>query len=308
MNQPKKNRRLRELTDHGIRATLFGIVTSALLGAVKIIAGIVGHSYALIADGIESVLDILSSFAVLGGLKAAATPPTRRYPFGYGKAEPLAALVVATALLAAAAGIAILSVREILDPGRAPAAFTLVVLVGVVLTKEMLFRKLQKAGEKLQSTAVMTDAWHHRADAITSVAAFIGISIALIGGEGYEVADDWAALVACAIIAFNGYRLARAGIREIIDVAPSPEVDQRVRSIASGVEGVIGLDKCRIRKSGLVTFIDIHVVVDGEITVEEGHRISHDVKDALLASELVVQDVTVHIEPPSELESKSKGS
>ncbi len=307
MNQLQNNDKVKDLAEHGIRATLVGIVTSAVLGAVKILAGILGHSYALIADGVESVLDILSSFAVLGGLKAAATPPTRRYPYGYGKAEPLAALVVATALFVAAIGIAIQSVREILSPHHAPAPFTLAVLVGVVLTKELLFRRLQKAANKIQSTAVMTDAWHHRADAITSIAAFIGISIALIGGQGYESADDWAALVACLVIAYNGYRLFRSGIREVIDAAPSPAVEQRVRSIASGVEGVIGLDKCRIRKSGLVTFIEIHVVVDGEISVDEGHNIAHRVKDALRASELVVQDVTVHVEPPSELERDSSG-
>lgn len=303
----QNNTQLRALADHGIRATLVGIVTSSILGAVKILAGVLGHSYALIADGVESVLDILSSFAVLGGLKAAATPPTRRYPYGYGKAEPLAALVVSTALFAAAVGIAIQSVREIHTPHHAPAPFTLAVLVGVVVTKELLFRRLQKAGNKIKSTAVMTDAWHHRADAITSIAAFIGISIALIGGEGYESSDDWAALVACLVIAYNGYRLFRSGIREVIDAAPAPAVEHRVRSIASGVEGVIGLDKCRIRKSGLVTFIDIHVVVDGDITVDEGHDIAHRVKDELLASELVVQDVTVHVEPPSELKSRQPG-
>ncbi len=305
MNQPQKNRQVRALVNHGIRETLIGTVTSAVLGAVKIVAGILGHSYALVADGVESVLDILSSFAVLGGLKAAAAPPTRKYPYGYGKAEPLAALVVATALFAAALGIAIQAIREILTPHHAPASFTLIVLVGVVLTKELLFRRLRKAGNKIQSTAVMTDAWHHRADAITSIAAFIGISVALIGGPGYESADDWAALAACFVIAYNGSRLFRSAIHEIIDAAPPPELEQRVRSMAAGVEGVIGIDKCRIRKSGLVTFIDIHVVVDGEITVDEGHEIAHRVKDVLLASELVVQDVSVHIEPPSELERSS---
>jgi cation diffusion facilitator family transporter len=151
----------------------------------------------------------------------------------------------------------------------------------------------------------MADAWHHRSDAITSIAAFIGISVALIGGPGYESADDWAALAACFVIAYNGSRLFRSAIREIIDAAPPPELEQRVRSMAAGVEGVIGIDKCRIRKSGLVTFIDIHVVVEGEITVDEGHEIAHRVKDILLASELVVQDVSVHIEPPSELERSS---
>jgi cation diffusion facilitator family transporter len=281
----------------GSRATAIGIVASAALAAIKIVAGVVGNAYALIADGVESILDIFSSLVVLGSLRLAATPPTQRYPFGYGRAEPLGGLVVSLVLLAVAIGIAIESVREILTPQHAPAAFTLAVLIGVVVVKEFMFRRLYHTGDEINSTAIRSDAWHHRSDALTSVAAFIGISIALIGGEGYESADDWAALAACLVIGFNGIRLLRVALAEVLDVAAPEEIESQVRAFALEVPGVSTIDKCRVRKSGLGFFVEIHVVVEGEMTVRRGHEIAHQVKDTLTAANLAILDVTVHIEP-----------
>ena len=281
----------------GIRATIWGIVASTVLAVVKVVAGILGNSYALIADGVESMLDIMSSIVVWGSLRIAAQPANERYHYGYGKAEPLAALAVATALLGAAAGIAIQSLREIQTPHHMPAPFTLIVLVGVVATKEVMFRVLMRTGREIGSKAMQTDAWHHRSDSLTSIAAFIGISIALFAGKGYESADDWAALFAATVIGFNGVRLVRSALREILDVSPAPELIAEVRKIAAAVPGVMELDKCRVRTSGLILFIDLHVVVDGNLTVTRGHDISHEVKDALLAAGLGIRDVTIHIEP-----------
>lgn len=281
----------------GIRATVLGIVASTVLAAVKVISGILGNSYALIADGVESGLDIMSSMVVWGSLRIASQPATERYPYGYGKAEPLAALAVATALLGAAVGIAIQSIREIQTPHHMPAPFTLVVLVGVVITKEIMFRVLFRTGENIGSKAMQTDAWHHRSDSLTSIAAFIGISVALFAGEGYESADDWAALFAACVIGFNGVRLFRSALREILDVSPPPELIAEVRRIAAAVSEVVDLDKCRVRTSGLILFVDLHVLVDSSKTVAQGHAISHQVKDALLAADLGIRDVTVHIEP-----------
>jgi cation diffusion facilitator family transporter len=288
---------LAEAASRGIHATVWGIVASTMLAAVKVIAGILGNSYALIADGIESVLDIMSSMVVWGSLRIAAQPANERYPYGYGKAEPLAALAVATALLGAAAGIAIQSIREIRTPHHIPAPWTLAVLIGVVVTKEVMFRILVRVGASIGSKAMQTDAWHHRSDSLTSIAAFIGISIALYAGKGYESADDWAALFASGVIAFNGVRLFRSALTEILDVSPPPELIAEVRQIAGTIPGVIELEKCRVRSSGLILFIDLHVVVDRNLTVARGHEISHQVKDALLASKLGIRDVTIHIEP-----------
>jgi cation diffusion facilitator family transporter len=221
--------RLAELAERGKGKVAYGILISALLAAVKILSGIIGNSYALIADGIESMTDIVSSLAVLGSLRMAAQPPDSKFPYGYGKIERLAALVVAIALFAAAIGIAIQSAREILTPHHIPAPFTLLVLVAVVGAKEIMFRRLNKTGVEVGSTAVQADAWHHRSDALTSLAASIGISVALIGGEGYEAADDWAALFACGMIFFNGIRLLRAGLRDVMDAAVAPEFELRIR-------------------------------------------------------------------------------
>ena len=250
----------------GMRAALMAMAVSGVLGGVKVIAGVAGHSYALVADGVESLLDIVSSIAVWGSLKVAAADPNHRFPYGYGKAEPLAGLVIAAGLV-------------------------------VVAVKELLFRWLVRTGREIESRAMESDAWHHRSDALTSIAAFIGISIALWGGKGYESADDWAALAACALIAYNGVRLFRDALREILDAAPHGETLNRIRAVAAAVPGVTGIDDCRARKSGLGWLVDIHVEVDGEIPVREGHRIAHAVKDALLASEAGVLDALVHIEP-----------
>jgi cation diffusion facilitator family transporter len=295
-----KKTRITAFANQGIRATLLGVLVSAVLGAVKIVAGILGNSYALVADGIESILDIISSLAVWSGLRLASHPPNERFPYGYGKAEPLATVAVAIALFAAATGIAIQSVREILTPHHAPAVFTLFVLVGVVATKETMFRRLSRTGSDIGSQAVIADAWHHRSDSITSLAAFIGISVALIAGPGYESADDWAALVACIVIGTNGYRLLRTGLREVVDAAPPPEIERRIRAISSQVAGVREIDKCRIRKSGFMLFVEIHVVVDGDVSVRAGHDIAHLVKDVLTESSLGIEDVTVHVEPRAE--------
>lgn len=281
----------------GMRAALLAMGVSGVLGAVKVIAGVAGHSYALIADGVESLLDIVSSIAVWGSLKVAAADPNRRFPYGYGKAEPLAGLVIAAGLVVVAGVLAIQSIHEIRKPHQAPAPFTLIVLVAVVAVKELLFRWLVRTGKEIESRAMESDAWHHRSDALTSLAAFVGISIALWGGEGYEAADDWAALAACGLIAFNGVRLFRGALGEILDAAPQDETLVRIREIAASVQGVAGIDDCRARKSGLGWLVDIHVEVDGEMPVREGHRIAHEVKDALLSGDAGVLDALIHIEP-----------
>jgi cation diffusion facilitator family transporter len=292
-----ENRTGSSMSRAGARVALLGLVINVVLASVKIVAGVVGHAYVLIADGMESVLDIGGSIVIWGGLTVAARPPDMTHPYGHGKAEPLAALLVALCVLAAAIGLAIESVREILTPHHGPAPFTLAVLVVVIVIKEVLFRYVNRIGQNLESTAVQTDAWHHRSDALTSAAAFIGISIALIGGERWQSADDWAALFACAVIAANGIRLARPAFYEIMDTAPSGKIVRCIRAVASSVSGVVEVEKCYARKMGLNYYVDLHVGVDGNISVQEGHEIAHRVKSAIQQSDSRVADVLVHIEP-----------
>jgi cation diffusion facilitator family transporter len=281
----------------GARIALFGLAVNVVLAAAKILAGLFGHAYVLIADGIESALDVGGSIVIWGGLTVAARPPDRTHPYGHGKAEPIAAVVVAVGVLAAALGLAIQSLREIFLPHHAPAPWTLGVLIVAVIVKEILYRYVIQFGRNMESTAVKTDAWHHRIDAITSIAAFIGISVALIGGTAWQSADDWAALFACALIGANGYRLLRPALYEIMDTAPRDTFVRSVRRAARSVPGVIEVEKCRARKMGLDFYVDIHVGVDGSISVQEGHAIAHQVKRAIQQSDARIADVLVHIEP-----------
>jgi cation diffusion facilitator family transporter len=283
----------------GIRSAAVGIVVNAALALMKGIAGYAGNSYALIADAIESASDVVSSIIVVSGLRIASKPRDRNHPYGHGKAEPIAAMVVALSLFGAAVTIIVQSIHEIITPHHAPAPFTLIVLVAVVIIKESLFRFVFRVSEDIHSTAVRTDAWHHRSDAITSAAAFIGISAALIGGAGYESADDWAALVASAIIIYNASTLFRPALDEVMDAAPPSTIEEEIRATAMAVPGVLGLDKCYVRKMGLEYFVDLHVVVNGNQTVRDGHLIGHNVKDAVCASNPRIVDVLIHIEPES---------
>jgi len=291
------NQRSHSIWQTGARFALFGLIINVLLATAKIFAGAIGHAYVLIADGIESALDVGGSIVIWGGLTVAARPPDQTHPYGHGKAEPIAAVIVAVGVLAAAIGLAIQSVREIFLPHHAPAPWTLAVLVVAVIVKEILFRYVIQFGRKVESSAVKTDAWHHRMDAMTSIAAFIGISVALIGGEKWQSADDWAALVACALIAANGFRLARPAFYEIMDTAPGGKIVRSIRAVASSVPGVVEVEKCHARKMGLDYYVDLHVGVDGNISVHEGHQIAHRVKSAIQQSDSRIADVLVHIEP-----------
>lgn len=293
LNEPEKIHPSRK----GLKSTIIGILLNAVLAIIKGVAGVLGNSYALVADAIESSFDIFTSFITWVGLKTASKAPDEDHPYGHGKAEPLAAMVVSLSLIAAAILIAIQSIENIRTPHNPPAAFTLVVLALVVAVKEGLFRFVHKVGDEVASNAVKADAWHHRSDAITSATAFIGITIALIGGKGYESADDYAALIASVIIVFNAYRIFMPSFAEIMDKAPDGRLVEEVKEIALTVKGVQGIDKCFVRKMGFEYFVDIHVIVDGSLSVRTGHDIAHSVKNAVLQAKPTVYDVLTHIEP-----------
>jgi len=281
----------------GIRSAQVGMLVNALLAACKLVAGILGNTYALIADAVESTADIFASLVVWGGLRVASRNPDEDYPFGYGKAESLAAGVVAIMLIAAAGGIAFAAIREIRTPHHTPAAWTLIVLVVVLIVKYVLFRRVSAIGVDEGSTVVQADAWHHLSDAFTSAAAFIGISIALIGGPGWESADDWAALVASGIIAYNGVMLVRPALYDLMDRMPGSEIVALVRSAAESVPGVKAVEKLTVRRAGMVYHVDIHVQADPNMSLHAAHELSGAVKAAIRRAEKRVQSVLVHMEP-----------
>lgn len=280
-----------------IKTSILGILINGVLAIAKLLGGIVGNSYALIADGVESMTDIFSSFVVWHGISVAIQPPDSNHPYGHGKAEPLAAAFVSLTLLAASTGIAIEAVREIFIPHHAPKAFTLWLLLIVVVIKESLYRFVFKVGIQLTSTAVRADAWHHRSDAITSATAAVGIGIALWKGPGYESADDWAALFASGIIAFNGIRLLRPALEELMDTSPAEEMQNQISKIALGCTGVLSVEKVLARKTGFSYWVDMHIEVDKSITVEQAHDIAHEVKDAIRIHIPKIGEVSIHVEP-----------
>ncbi|HEY5297878.1 MAG TPA: cation diffusion facilitator family transporter [Verrucomicrobiae bacterium] len=289
----------------GLRATFLGIAVNVVLGGAKFVAGIFGHSHALIADATESFADIFNSLVVWRGIVVAAEPADEEHPYGHSKAEPLAAAFGAVMLFAAAIWIAVkaaIDIYDFLDPQnsfhREPLRwFTLVVLVVVIVVKEGLFRFVIGEGEATDNSAVKTDAWHHRSDAITSAGAFIGITIALVGGAKFSWTDDAAAIFCALIIGFNGWLLLRAPLSELMDKAPDPKIVEQIRQVAANTSGVARVEKCFVRKAGHLFFVEMHVEVDPQMTVLRSHEIAHDVKDKIREKMPNVSDVLVHIEP-----------
>lgn len=282
--------------DKASRTAAVGMVLNGGLMVAKLATGVLGHSYALVADGVESLTDLLASVIVWRGIRTAARDPDSRHPFGYGKAESVSAAAVALILILAGVGICVQAVREIATPHHGPAPFTLYVLIGVILIKLALSKWTFEVGQSVRSPALLADAWHHRADAITSGAAFIGISVALLGGDGWHVADDWAALVASAVILLNGGFLLRGSVADLMDAAPSEEIVDDIARRASLVEGVIAIEKAMVRRSGGGYRVVLHVEADRKMTLERAHVLGGRVRSTLRESADIV-DVVVHMEP-----------
>lgn len=280
-----------------IRTTYFSIIGNIGLALIKGLAGFFGNSYALIADAIESTTDIFSSLLVLFGLKYAKRPADENHPYGHGKIEPLITFLVVAFLVTSATIIAYESIQNIRTPHKVPKPWTLLVLGAIIIWKEVSFRWVLKKSKETNSSSLKADAWHHRSDAITSIMAFVGISIALIFGEGYETADDWAALIASTLILYNSYLIFRPALGEIMDEHLYDDLLDEIRKESKKVEGIVGTEKCFIRKAGMKYHVDLHAIVDGKISVKDGHHISHQLKDHLRKEIPNLGHVLIHIEP-----------
>lgn len=280
-----------------IKTTYFSIISNALLATIKWIAGYFGNSYALIADAIESTTDIVSSTLVLIGIKYSSKPADENHPYGHGRIEPLVTFVVVGFLIVSAGIIARQAIINIGTPHELPKAYTLLILLAIIIWKEISYRLVVKKSIETKSSSLKADAWHHRSDAITSVAAFIGISIALILGKGFESADDWAALFAAGFILYNCYLIFRPALGEVMDEHVHDDIIIKIRDLSKEIPDVIDTEKCLIRKTGMKYHVDLHITVDGNITVTEGHRISHELKDKLLLEIPEISNIIIHIEP-----------
>lgn len=280
-----------------IKTIYLSIFGNLGLAIIKGITGYFGNSYALIADAIESTSDIFSSILVLFGLKYATKPADDNHPYGHGRAEPLITFLIVGFLVISATVIVFQSVQHIVTPHKSPKSYTLLVLGIIICIKEIFYRFVNKKSKETKSSALEADAWHHRSDAITSMAAFVGISIALIFGEGYETADDWAALVAAGFIFYNSFLIFRPALGEIMDEHLYDDLIVEIRQIAKKVEGVVDTEKCFIRKTGMTFWVDLHLIVDGNISVKEGHEIAHNLKDKIRDEFPEIAEILMHVEP-----------
>lgn len=292
---------MEQSANEAIKTTYLSILGNLGLAIAKFVTGFFGNSYALIADAIESTTDVFSSILVLLGLRYASKPADENHPYGHGRAEPLFTFMVVGFLIVSATVIAYESIENIQTPHETPEAYTLIVLAVIIIIKEVFYRIVKKRGKEANSSVLEADAWHHRSDAITSLMAFIGISIALVMGDGYEVADDYAALLASGFILYNAYLILRPALGEIMDEHMHDEMEADIRSVAIIQPGVVETEKCYIRKTGMTYHVDLHIAVDANITVKEGHDIAHRVKDELLKEIPEIADVLIHVEPDDEL-------
>jgi cation diffusion facilitator family transporter len=285
------------MANSAVKTTFISLISNIVLAGVKWTAGIAGNSYALIADAIESTSDIFASLLVLFGLRYASRPADKNHPYGHGRAEPLITFLVVVFLLVSALVIAHQSVQNIRTPHEAPKPFTLFVLAAIIVWKEISYRWVLRKSIEENSTTLKAEAWHHRTDAISSVAAFIGISLALVLGKGYESADDWAALFAAGFIVYNAYLIFRPALGEIMDEQNYDDLKREIREVSKQVDGIEGTEKLFIRKVGMKFHVDLHVSVNGELSVRTGHAISHRLKDTLLKEIPTLENVLIHIEP-----------
>lgn len=284
-------------TETAVKATWFSIVGNTALALLKGAAGYFGNSYALVADAIESTADIFSSFLVLFGIKYSSKPADENHPYGHGRAEALVTFIVVGFLITSATIIAYESILNIRTPHELPEKWTLAVLGAIILWKEISFRLVMKKSKETNSSSLKADAWHHRSDAITSIAAFTGISIALYFGKGYESADDWAALFASGFILYNSYLIFRPALGEIMDEHLYDDVVDEIRKASLNVEGILGTEKCFVRKAGMKYHIELHAIVDANITVKQGHILAHQLEDYLRKDIPELGHVLIHIEP-----------
>lgn len=292
---------MKALLKQAKRTAVFSVVTNALLASVKGTAGIIGHSDALIADAIESCADIFSSFLVLIGIQYASKPADEDHPYGHGKAEPLVTFAVVGFLLVSATIIAVESIRHLTEKQEQPAFFTLYVLAAIILIKELSYQYVYRKGQQTNSTSLKADAWHHRSDAISSLIAFLGILATFVFGKGFEKADDWAALIASFFIVYNAYRIFRPALGEIMDEHTHHDLIDQIHLSAAEVPGVLGIEKCWARKNGMTYVVDLHLELNGNLSVTEGHAISHALKDHLMLTFPYLTEILIHIEPAPDL-------
>ncbi|MCB0324801.1 MAG: cation transporter [Bdellovibrionales bacterium] len=278
-------------------AALLGLTVNGLLGTAKLVGGIFGNSFALLADAVNSLGDVVTSLAILVALRVAQRPPDTNHPYGHMRAESIAAcnvslLVVLSALLVGWEAIVRLPVQHPIPP-----RWTLWIAAINVVVKESLYHYKMRVGRRTGSTALRAAAWDHRSDALSAFAVLVGLMTIRFGGERLLWADEIGSLVVVGIIVVSGFRLFRESASELMDVQADGSLVESIRSCAEQVDNVMQIETLRVRKAGLEYLVDIHVQVLPTMSVAEGHAVGHSVKDRLLHAFPAIRDVLVHLEP-----------
>ncbi len=296
-NTPPAPSSSRPLYREATRAAALGLTVNLALGTVKLAGGLIGNSFALVADAVNSLGDSVSSVVVLFALRVAQRPADAEHPYGHTRAEAVAATNVALLIIVSALLVAWQAVVRLPEFHPLPPVWTLWIAAANVLIKEGLFHYKVRLGRRIGSSALVANAWDHRSDALCSLAVLAGLGAVRWGGTALIWADEAAALVVAAGIVFSAVRLFRQSASELMDPQADDELVRQIERTASAVPGVLAVETLWVRKSGLEYFGDIHIEVDPRLTVEDGHRISHRVKSRLLADFATLRDVLVHLEP-----------
>jgi cation diffusion facilitator family transporter len=279
------------------RAAILGLVVNLALGLIKLVGGLAAGSFALLADAVNSLGDVFSSVVVLVALRVAQAPPDAEHPYGHSRAEAIAGSNVALLVILSALYVGYEAIRRLTVTHELPPAWTLWVAGANAVIKEALYRYKMTVGRRTGSSAVIANAWDHRSDAMCSLAVFVGLAIVRVGGPRWIWADEAAAFVVVAMILWTGAALFRKSASELMDVQADDELVKQIRQTAAAVPGVAGIEKLWVRKSGLEFLADMHIEVDPQMSVADGHAIGHDVKDRLLERFPLLRDVLVHLEP-----------
>ena len=286
--------------DAGKKVTWVGVVVNTSLIFLKLAAGIYGDSQALIADAVHSFSDLFTDAVVLIGLKFSNKPPDQTHHFGHARIETLASTIVGMALIGTALYIGIKASLTIYRHSEYHP--TLLALAGAgisIVSKEALYHYTIRTGRRIKSQLIAANAWHHRSDAFSSVAVFIGVAGTLIK-PSWHILDAYAALLVSFFIVKVGLEILRDALREFTDTAPQPEVVGKIKQCALSVNGVVGMHDLRVRTSGGLYQMEIHIVVDGRLTVLEGHKIAKEVEGCLLEDVGNFNRITIHVDPKRE--------
>ena len=288
------------LESTGRKVTLVGVLVNTFLILLKLVAGIFGSSQALIADAVHSFSDLFTDAVVLIGLKISNKPPDKTHHFGHARMETLASTIVGMALIGTALYIGIDASLTIYHHTEYHPTTLALFGAGVsIILKEVLYRYTIRTGRRIKSQLIVANAWHHRSDALSSVAVFIGVAGTQIN-PSWHILDAFAALLVSFFIVKVGLEILRDALREFTDTAPNPEIIGKIQQCALSVNGVVDTHDVRVRTSGGFYQMEIHIVVDGQMTVLEGHKIAKTVEGCLVEDVGNFSSITIHVDPENE--------